>query len=383
MALLVACSSRAEEFASLARKLDPKLDVRVAPDIGRREDIRYALTWQAPFGLLKTLPNLGLVVSVGAGVDHLLNDPELPDVPMVRYVDPDLSGRMAEYVALHVLYHHRRMAEFRELQARKVWKYLPEPAAHEVRVGLMGLGVMGQAAARVLGVLGYRLRGWSRSPRTLAGVECFAGPAGLDPFLAETDILAVVLPLTPDTRGLLNAGLFAKLSRSRPRRAAAGAGADQCGPGRAAGRRRYSRGAAGGHALRRLPRRVRGRAAAPLEPAVVAPARRGDAAQRGGKRARGHRALRPGADARARGRAAADQRRRSEPGLLALFGAPSVSPPPCPRALPTNGLPTASPRASGEGLGVGVKPRGGARGFTPPGSAREGRADPPSPSRGG
>jgi glyoxylate/hydroxypyruvate reductase A len=133
---------------------------------------------------------------------------------MVRFVDPDLSGRMAEYVALHVLYHHRRMPEFRELQARKVWKYLPEPAAHEVRVGLMGLGVMGQAAARVLGVLGYRLRGWSRSPRALPGVECYAGPAGLDVFLAETDILAVVLPLTPDTRGLLNGQLFAKLSRS-------------------------------------------------------------------------------------------------------------------------------------------------------------------------
>ncbi len=214
MALLIACSSRAEEFATLARRLDPDLDVRVAPDVGRRENIRYVLAWQAPQGLLKTLPNLALIVSVGAGVDHLLDDPDLPDVPMVRFVDPDLSGRMAEYIALHVLYHHRRMPEFRELQARKVWKYLPEPAAHEVRVGLMGLGVMGQAAARVLSVLGYRLRGWSRSPRTIPGMECYAGPDGLDAFLAETDILAVVLPLTPDTKGLLSAGLFAKLSRS-------------------------------------------------------------------------------------------------------------------------------------------------------------------------
>jgi glyoxylate/hydroxypyruvate reductase A len=214
MTLLIACSSRAEEFAELARKLDPGLDVRVAPDVGRREDIRYVLAWQAPAGLLKTLPNLALIVSVGAGVDHLLSDPELPDVPMVRFVDPDLSGRMAEYVALHVLYHHRRMPEFRELQARKVWKYLPEPAAHEVRVGLMGLGVMGQAAARALAVLGYRLRGWSRSPRTLAGMECFAGPAGLEPFLAETDILAVVLPLTAETRGLIDRKLIGRLSRS-------------------------------------------------------------------------------------------------------------------------------------------------------------------------
>src|SRR5262245_43972963 len=120
MALLIACSSRAEEFASVVRRLDPSLDLRVAPDLGKPEDIDYALAWHAQPGLFKTLPNLRLIVSVGAGVDHLLKDPDLPDVPIVRFVDPDLTGRMAEYVALHVLYHHRRMTEFRELQSRKV-----------------------------------------------------------------------------------------------------------------------------------------------------------------------------------------------------------------------------------------------------------------------
>src|SRR6185312_8322826 len=114
-----------------------------------------------------------------AGVDHLFSDPDLPDVPIVRFVDPDLTGRMVEYVALHVLYHHRRMSEFRELQARKVWKYLPEPAAHGVRGG-------------------------SRSPKSLAGVVCYAGEGELDAFLAETDILAVLLPLTPQTRGTID-----------------------------------------------------------------------------------------------------------------------------------------------------------------------------------
>jgi glyoxylate/hydroxypyruvate reductase A len=105
------------------------------------------------------------------------------------------------------------MSEFRELQARKVWKYLPEPAAHEVRVGLMGLGVLGSAAASALKVFGYRMRGWSRSPKSLDGVACYAGMAQLDAFLADTDILAVLLPLTPDTRGTINRGLIAKLSR--------------------------------------------------------------------------------------------------------------------------------------------------------------------------
>lgn len=213
MALLIACSSRADQFAALVRSLAPDQDVRVAPDLGRAEDIHYALAWHPEPGVLAQLPNLRLIVSMGAGVDHILKDPGLPDVPMVRFVDPDLTGRMAEYVALHVLYHHRRMSEFRELQERKVWKYLPEPAAHEVRVGIMGLGVLGTASARALSVFGYQLRGWSRSPKKLEGVTCYAGIDDLDAFLTDTDILAVLLPLTPATRGLLDHRLIAKLSR--------------------------------------------------------------------------------------------------------------------------------------------------------------------------
>jgi glyoxylate/hydroxypyruvate reductase len=212
MALLIACSSRADRFAAHARALDATLDVRVAPELGRIEEIDTALVWQPPPGLLRTLPGLRLIVSVGAGVDSLLDDATLPGVPLVRFVDPDLTARMAEYITLNVLTHHRRMTEFRELQARKVWHYLPEAAARKVRVGLMGLGVLGQAAARALQPFGYQLRGWSRAPKAVPGIACYGGPASLDPFLAETDILAVLLPLTPATRGLLNRALFRKLS---------------------------------------------------------------------------------------------------------------------------------------------------------------------------
>jgi glyoxylate/hydroxypyruvate reductase len=213
MAFLIACSSRAEQFAAEIRGLEPRLDLRIAPDLGRAGEIDAALVWQPPAGLLATLPNLKLIVSVGAGVDSLLADPTLPHVPLVRFVDPDLTGRMAEYIVLQVLYHHRRMSEFRELQAQKVWKYLPEPAAREVRVGLMGLGVLGQAAAAALRPFGYQLRGWSRTPKVLDGVACFGDQGEFDAFLAETDILAVLLPLTRETRGLLNRGLVRRLSR--------------------------------------------------------------------------------------------------------------------------------------------------------------------------
>jgi glyoxylate/hydroxypyruvate reductase A len=212
MALLIACSSRADQFAAHARALDPALDMRVAPYLGHIEDIDAALVWQPPPGLLRTLPNLRLIVSVGAGVDSLLDDPTLPDVPLVRFVDPDLTGRMAEYVTLNVLMHHRRMTEYGELQVRREWKYLPEASARDVRVGIMGLGVLGAAAMQALAPFGYRRRGWSRTPRDLDGVSCFAGPAALDEFLAETDILVALLPLTQATRGILNRALLAKLS---------------------------------------------------------------------------------------------------------------------------------------------------------------------------
>jgi glyoxylate/hydroxypyruvate reductase len=213
MALLIAARTRADLFAAAARKLDPALDLRVAPDLGRAEEIDTALAWQPPPGLLQKVPRLRLIISVGAGVDALLGDPTLPDLPLVRYVDPDLTGRMVEYVTLHVLYHHRRMTEFGELQSRREWNYLAEPGAHEIRVGLMGLGVMGQASVAPLKLLGYQLRGWSRTPKTIEGMDCYCGEAGLEAFLADTDILACVLPLTPETRGILNRGLIRKLSR--------------------------------------------------------------------------------------------------------------------------------------------------------------------------
>jgi glyoxylate/hydroxypyruvate reductase A len=211
--LIITTTSRGPEFMEAAREASKGFDIRLWPDVGRIEDIKYALAWLPPKGALKTLPNLELIVSVGAGVDHLLGDPELPDVPLVRYVDPDLSGRMAEYIALQVLFHQRRMSEYQEHQRKRSWTYLPEPAAHEVRVGVMGLGVMGQSAIKVLAPFGYQLRGWSRTRREIAGVTCFAGMDELDAFLAETDILACVLPHTPDTRQILNADLIGKLSR--------------------------------------------------------------------------------------------------------------------------------------------------------------------------
>jgi glyoxylate/hydroxypyruvate reductase A len=214
MALLIIGSDRAGDFHEAACRQAPDRDVRLWPEVGDVTEIRHALAWQPLAGELAKFPNLELVVSVGAGVDHLFRDKALPDVPIVRYVDPDLTTRMVQYVVLHTLFHVRRMTEHLAQQREARWEYVPEPMPGEVRVGIMGIGVLGQAAAGALRALGYQVRGWSRSPKTVEGVECFAGEAGLEPFLAGTDVLVVLLPFTPDTHHIIDSKLLAKLSTS-------------------------------------------------------------------------------------------------------------------------------------------------------------------------
>jgi glyoxylate/hydroxypyruvate reductase len=195
------------------RSLGQDREVRLYPETGDPADIRYACVWKPPAGLLAGLPNLRAIFSLGAGVDHLMGDPSLPDVPIVRIVDPDLTMRMTEYVVLHVLLHHRRFKFYDAHQRARVWREENDPAASEVRVGIMGLGVLGRAAAAALKPLGFQLNGWSRTQKLVPGVTAFANDTGLTPFLARTDILVCLLPLTPDTRGFLNYELFRGLAR--------------------------------------------------------------------------------------------------------------------------------------------------------------------------
>ncbi len=214
MALLVIGSDRAQEFYDTVRHQAPDREVRMWPDVGNADTIKHALAWHPEPGALRKFPNLETIVSVGAGVDHLFRDPDLPDVPIVRYIDPDLTGRMVEYIVLHTLLHTRRMVEYGVQQSTRTWKFLPEPAARQVRVGIMGLGVLGTAAANALNVLGYQVNGWTRRPRQVDGVTCFAGADQLDAFLGTSDILAALLPYTPATHGMINRALLAKLSQT-------------------------------------------------------------------------------------------------------------------------------------------------------------------------
>ena len=192
---------------------DPVRPVYIWPDVPDPSTVAYGLAWKPAPDSLEGLPNLKAIFSLGAGVDHLIFRDDLPDVPIVRVVDPDLTGRMVEWVALQVLIHHRRQRLYDRQQREHVWRERSQPAAHEVRVGIMGMGVLGRASAKALASLGFRVAGWSRRPASVAGVESFAGVEGLDAFLKRTDILVCLLPLTPETRGILSLPLFEKLAQ--------------------------------------------------------------------------------------------------------------------------------------------------------------------------
>jgi len=197
------------------RSLSPQHDLRVWPDdIGNPADVRYACVWKPPSGLLAGFPNLKAIFSLGAGADDLMADPKLPDVPVVRIVDSDLTMRMTEYVVLHVLMYHRRQRLYDAQQRERVWFEHSQPAASNVVVGIMGLGVLGASAAFMLHRIGFKITGWSRTPKTLPGIETFHGEFGLDPFLRRTEILVCLLPATPATNGILNLDRLRRLRTS-------------------------------------------------------------------------------------------------------------------------------------------------------------------------
>ncbi len=178
-------------------------------------DIDYVLSFRPPHGLLKSLTGLKAVLSLGAGVDGFLGDPDFPaDVPLVRFIDPTLSQEMAQYVVLHVLLHHRQQRLLDEAQRARQWRQTLLPRrTSETRIGILGLGEIGNVCADHLLRLGFALSGWSRARRSLAGVRSYAGDEERDTFLAQSDVLVCLLPLTPETRGVLNARLFATLPK--------------------------------------------------------------------------------------------------------------------------------------------------------------------------
>jgi glyoxylate/hydroxypyruvate reductase A len=193
------------------RQRVPGLDFRAWPEAGDLAEIDLALVWRPPPGLLRSLPNLKAVLSLAAGVDAMLADPTLPDVPLCRLIDPSLTRTMSEFVLLQVLKYHRQLDVYARQQREGRWRLDLPPPPSATSVGVMGLGELGADAASVLREHGFTVLGWSRTEKAIEGVACFHGEDGLGPFLAGSRILVCLLPLTAETRGILDAKLLARL----------------------------------------------------------------------------------------------------------------------------------------------------------------------------
>ncbi len=215
--MTIAFLSDADKTGEWARALAQELpgeDIAIGTDaaLAHAADIDAAVVWYPRPGVLTQMPGLRAIFSLGAGVDHVFTDPALPDgIPIVRLIDPALTEQMTEWVVMNVLRHHRLMPTYARLQAAGQWRRHDIPRARARRVGLMGLGELGRAAAQALTPFGFPLAAWVRNARDWSGGKLFVGADGLVPFLTRSDIVVCLLPLTPETEGILDARAFACL----------------------------------------------------------------------------------------------------------------------------------------------------------------------------
>jgi glyoxylate/hydroxypyruvate reductase A len=193
---------------------------RAAPDVTLVRDrgeamhgIRYCMTWKPLRDLYARMPDLTALFVLGAGIERFMADASVPPgLHIVKMAEPGLTQAMEHYVLWQVLNHHRRFWELDLAQREARWIDQTYPAPWERKVGVLGLGALGAAVAKLLAEFGFATRGWSRSAKSIDGLQCFAGPEALDAFLDGVEILVCLLPLTAETRGILNAGLFGKLA---------------------------------------------------------------------------------------------------------------------------------------------------------------------------
>ena len=208
MAILLASTDFWEDmdvWSSSLQEAMPEMDVRVYPDEGNVHEIEYAVVWKHPRGILKQYPNLKAILSLGAGVDHVISDPELPDgLPIVRLVDKKLTHEMILHSLHWVLHFHSDQYQYRIQQQNREWIQQSSVQSEDRTIGIMGLGNIGKAIGESLVNLDFKVVGWGARPKnSLGAIEYYDGHEQLSKFLSETDILINVLPLTENTINLL------------------------------------------------------------------------------------------------------------------------------------------------------------------------------------
>lgn len=213
MALNLICPTKdPTPWVTAINALAPEIDLRVWPEDGNKADVTFALVWAQPQGIFSQYPNLQVISSMGAGVDNLLQDRSIPpQATVVRMVDPRLVSQMGDYVLAAVLNHVRQFSDYGQYQQQRQWQPLPPRNLDQVTIGVMGLGQIGSAVAIRLSQLGFRVLGWSRREKAIADVRVFVGQQQQSDFLAASEILVCLLPLTAETENILNTETLSQL----------------------------------------------------------------------------------------------------------------------------------------------------------------------------
>jgi glyoxylate/hydroxypyruvate reductase len=212
--LFVAPGRDATPWIDAFASADPGIELRIWPARGDPASIEAAILWTGARGALQGLPNLRFVSSLGAGVEHILEDESVPpDVSIVRVVETRLTEGMTHFCVYATLRLHRRFDLYERQQRERVWLRHSQIPTADRRVGVMGLGALGGAVARALAGLGFPVAAWTRQPRSMPGIKRFHGHAQFHSFLGQTDILICLLPLTRETRGILDAAAFGALPK--------------------------------------------------------------------------------------------------------------------------------------------------------------------------
>lgn len=213
MSLVIIAPERdASEWVEGIAAQDNNITVEVWPDVKDNEKVIGAVVWNHPEGSLRDFPNLKFISSMGAGVDHVLKDASLPQVPIVRIVDEDLTRAMTQYIIAAVAYFHRRLDKYTADKKNAIWDQEAPPEV-PLSIGILGMGVLGTDAAHKLASLGFDVCGYSNSPKNLKGIKSFHGEEGFQPFIDSINMLICLLPLTEQTKDILNIDLFRKMQK--------------------------------------------------------------------------------------------------------------------------------------------------------------------------
>ena len=211
LALLVDPDWTTAAAQALASRM-PRMNIVTDRALMESRDIQYIVTFNPPPGSFARLPGLRLICSAGAGAEKLLEAADLPHgVPLVRVVDPATNNGIAQYVVYMLLRQSRDFAGYEIQQREQSWKSIAVASAADTTVGILGLGNLGRAVAHAVAALGFRVAGWSRTPHRLAGIQCHSGERGLENCVRQSRFLVCLLPMTPHTRGILDARLMALL----------------------------------------------------------------------------------------------------------------------------------------------------------------------------